>query len=77
MKKKIVQFEINDYSDLTNEELEEKLMSLTLRYVCQKGETKEYSSSREVVTTMIEIIDISEILSKREEEKEKTIEENK
>ena len=77
MKKKIVQFEINDYSDLTNEELEEKLMSLTLRYVCQKGETKEYSSSREVVTTMIEIIDISEILSKCEEEKEKTIEENK
>ncbi len=40
-------------------------------------ETKEYSSSRELVTTMIEIIDISEILSKREEEKEKTIEENK
>lgn len=70
IKKKIVQFEINDYSDLSDEELEEKLLNLTLTYILQKDEAKIYRNTKELVNTMIEIVDISEILTERKNKKE-------
>lgn len=70
IKKKIVQFEINDYSDLSDEELEEKLLNLTLTYILQKDEAKICRNTKELVNTMIEIVDISEILTERKNKKE-------
>lgn len=77
IKKKIVQIEINDYSDLNSEELEDELTSLVLRYTCQKREAKEYSSTKDIVKTMLEIVDIFEMLEKRKDKEEIEDEESK
>ena len=77
IKKKIVQFEINDYSDLTDDELEEKLLDLALTYTIQKDEVEVYRGAKELVNTMIEVVDISEILTERKNKKETSDEENK
>ena len=68
MAKKIVQFEIEDYSELTDEQLEEKLMVIGFKVMksqMEENSTEDLEKIEKIVTLQVQALDITRIMEKR------------
>ena len=68
MAKKIVQFEIEDYSELTDEQLEEKLMVIGFKVMksqMEENSTEDLEKIEKIVTLQVQALDITRIKEKR------------
>lgn len=62
MKKKQINIEINDYSDLDKEQLEEKLMALSMKIML----AQDSGDLEEVVKLFLEVNEITKLLEEDE-----------